>query len=196
MKYGILRRLKRGIRLDVMPSYKCNRNCSYCILKEGGDQMPTSEEQNFIYWAKYIETFPLKISEIYLSGGEPSIYPNVDLLVNYFLENKICVTVFTNLMDIKLISKITPSDRLRFSATHHIDLSHDDARTFAVNLELMSMKYRVDVDSFEYREEERLLDLKTEIDDTIKPNHLRASPTGIIFRTCAERNKHFLTKKR
>ena len=192
MRYGIHRRLKRGIRLDLIPSWRCNMSCDYCILKRDG-KMPVSKiEHDYKYWINYIETFPIKVGEVFISGGEPGLYPNIEELVNYLLDSGRLVTIFTNLTNILFSTSIKPSNKLRFNVMRHDDVN--DERFDIALRAVRSLKHRVDVGNFKANPKypnEYTKKIETSQCNTIEKNHLRTAPNGAIFRTQKERRDFY-----
>ena len=192
-RYGILKRLKRGIRISIVPSWKCNLKCDYCILKTSGKlKYPqNSQKIKYIdYWKEYIKTFPMKIREITLAGGEPSLLPYFAEFTNWLLLQGYFVVIFTNLTN-KNIMRISPSVRLLIIATCH---SCYDIKKFIDNYKAVSQKYRINV--IEIGNRRLSFSIKKPLSHekeakVIKKNYLKVGPNGIIYRNCFDRNESF-----
>ena len=143
VRYGIRRRLKRGIRVRIRPTFKCSLDCYYCGNKMGFLKERPIENSTIrgLGWLKIIDKVPWKIKEIWISGGEPSIYPDIVPLVEGLLDRKYLITIFTNLTNDKL-SELPKSDLIRIEATFHSRAGHTKAN-FIKNLN--KIKNRVDV---------------------------------------------------
>jgi len=152
--------------------------------------MPKCVELRPSEWLSYIESFPVKIREIYLSGGEPGLYNGIEELTNELIDRGYFVTIFTNLSYIINFTKLKKSPRLRFSATFH---HHMHADVFIKNYRKISSKYRINVDEIG----KKLLPfskVKTFCtpEDEMSTKMLRVAPDGTIFTNCWERNQYSL----
>lgn len=122
MRWGLMRRLKRGNKLMLFLNYKCNLNCSYCSLGYIGKRVE-STEIGLEEWKYIIRNFPIRLREIRISGGEPMLMPYYSELINWLLDRGLYVMVFTNLSVVKLDVKKT--DRLIYAATYHKGMDKD-----------------------------------------------------------------------
>lgn len=124
----------RGVRATVVTTTRCNLHCDYCPMFLYGE-VRRYEESTFEEWKVWFERFPYWISQIYVSGGEPSLYKDIVPLVNWLVERGHHVTIFTNLHKAEnfIISRntgavnIKPHWRLLFMPTFH---QGDDAERF------------------------------------------------------------------
>lgn len=137
--WGLGRRLKPGNKLMLFPTYRCNLNCDYCSLGYLGKRVE-SREISLEEWKYLINGFPIKLSTIRISGGEPMLMPYYSELVNWLLDRKLYVMVFTNLTILK--TDVNPSRRLLYEATYH---QSSNPALWKHNLELYRKKYRVNV---------------------------------------------------
>lgn len=132
MRYGIGRRLTSGIRLTIGLTFRCNLDCRYCMLKYINGKMPGCKELSAKDWLKIIKKFPLKISEISFTGGEPFLYK--DLILLLIILNKLYyITIYTNLMirDKILAQQLAKMKKFKLDATYHPQYSRV---TFEENL--------------------------------------------------------------
>ena len=67
----------------------------------------------------FLERFPVWISALYVSGGEPSLYSDIIPLINYLIERGHHVILQTNLFKPEAFIGIRPHYRLVFMATYH-----------------------------------------------------------------------------
>jgi hypothetical protein len=86
------------------------------------------DESTFEEWKGWFERFPVWISQVYVSGGEPSDYPYIVPLVNWLVERGHHVIVFTNLWKTENFGGIKPHWRLIFQPTFH--KGQDDLERF------------------------------------------------------------------
>jgi uncharacterized radical SAM superfamily Fe-S cluster-containing enzyme len=145
--YGKLLRFKRGITLSLSVTFRCNLSCSYCTVNVSGKRS-VSKEATIDEMIEYINHFPVKIKEIYITGGEPSLRDDLPELVNKLLDRGYFIVLFTNLKNLFTILKINKSVRFRIQATyHHKASSHE----FYNNYLDIIQKHRIDVDELKYQ---------------------------------------------
>lgn len=114
--------LNRGVRATVVTTTRCNLHCDYCPMFIYGEAKKY-KESTFEEWKVWFERFPYWISQIYVSGGEPSMYKDIVPLVNWLIERGHHVLVFTNLWKVENYEGIKPHWRLIFQPTFHgVDL--------------------------------------------------------------------------
>lgn len=146
--YLRLRKIKnlhfKTVRVQIMPTFRCNNNCSYCTRHFTGpmtvkrnENQPTAQE-----WLERIDQFPIAVDYVTFSGGEPLLYFDIANLVNGLIDRGICVTIFTNGNGFNPNIKRNP--RLRFIATLHEGVN---GKRFQETCDwYMLAGYRVDVD--------------------------------------------------
>jgi len=115
---AFFRPLRRGTRATVVTTTWCNLHCGYCPMFIYGEpkKYPIS---TFEEWKGWFERFPVWISQVYVSGGEPSTYPDIVPLVNWLVNRGHHVIVFTNLFKYENFKGIKPHWRLIFQPTFH-----------------------------------------------------------------------------
>ena len=151
MRQGFYRRLIKikhlhwhTVRVQIMPSFLCNNNCSYCSRHFVG-KMNVKENEHQLsakQWLQRIDRFPVKVDEITLSGGEPSIYYDITDLINGLVERSIIVLMFTNCN--VPVRNLKPNKRLRIIASLHEGA--DGGRFIRGADYYQSIGIRVDVD--------------------------------------------------
>ena len=144
--YGKTLFFKRGIYLSIFPSFHCNLNCPYCVLKIPTGEVPKVKESTLSEWKEFIKSFPVKIREIAISGGEPSIVPYFVELVNWLLSEGYHVKIYTNLTSISPFLQLKKSYRLIIKATYHACFGN---QYFQKNYRIVKEYHRVDVREFE-----------------------------------------------
>jgi len=146
--YGLLKRLRRGVKLNIYLTMKCNLNCDYCCWKFGDGKTPIiKNELTLRDWQQRIKRFPQRIREISISGGEPMLVSCFVNLVNWCLDEGYFVNVFTNLSYLK--QGIKRSYKLKFCATYHEDMM---LGKFKRHLRNYRNLYRVDIDEIRTNE--------------------------------------------
>jgi len=81
-RYGLQRRLRRGDSLLLFLTFRCTLHCDYCALKYIDGKYPKSSEITLSDWKRIVKSFPRKIREVKITGGEPMIMPYFTELVN------------------------------------------------------------------------------------------------------------------
>ena len=116
MRYGIAKRLRRGDSLLLFLTFRCTLQCEYCALKYIDGIYPTSKEIQISEWKRIVKSFPRRIREIKITGGEPMIMPYFSEFVNWLIDEGYFVIVFSNLTVKKDIKK---SNKLLIISTNH-----------------------------------------------------------------------------
>jgi len=182
--YGLVR-LKKGIRLSTTITFRCNYKCKYCNMTIPSGGWLKSKENSVMDWVDFIERFPLKVKEVNISGGEPTLL--IATLIGYIntlLNKGYFVTLYTNLSNPKLLELVNPSFRFRILTTYHHTANKEK---FEAAYKKLSKKYRVDVDEIG---EGLLKNSKVKSFDAIdslrypKYRRLRVAPDLRIFTDC------------
>jgi len=193
MRYGLKRRLRRGIRLKIFLTFKCTLDCYYCGNKLGGDTKPKDRgNKTWQEWKEYIMEYPEQINEVFLTGGEPTILLGFQHLVNWLTENDYLVTVYTNLTNHRKWASVNKSSNIRIQATFHGRV--DNIHRFMMAYKEVSKRHRVDVEEiaenrlpFSKRKEWGCtVDLAKQVDK----GYYRVSPDGEQFDSCYGVLKH------
>ena len=142
-QWGLMRRLHRGTKLMLFLNYKCNLNCDYCSLGYIGKRVE-SETIELDDWKYLVESFPLKLREIRISGGEPMLMPYYAELINWLLDRGFYVMVFTNLTVLNF--DVKPNSRLIYSATYHKGAKY---WIWKKHLEFYRKRYKVNAQQLE-----------------------------------------------
>jgi organic radical activating enzyme len=183
---------KSGITIQITPSFKCNLKCPYCTLYNFGDKLPKDNvEVNLGAWYQFIKTFPVKIKEVAISGGEPSLIKYIDCFINNLLFDGYFVTVYSNLTtSSKVFSNVIKSPRFKIQSTYHASC---DLHKYKMTLRQLNKKHRVDVDEIETNflkesKKKKLTTIENEKDKTC----LRIAPDFKIYTSCFERNAAYI----
>jgi len=118
-KYSILYRLKRGMSISMSLTFRCNLICPYCTMRLNGIGPREAKETGLDEWKLIIDTFPGRLKEVFITGGEPTLMPYCTDLINYITAKKILVTLFTNLTKPEHIRFIKPTSYFRIEASLH-----------------------------------------------------------------------------
>ena len=115
---------RKRIRATIVTTNRCNQLCPYCpmYIREGIGKQNIPKECSWQEWKTFLERYPNHISELYISGGEPTLYKDIIPLTNYAVqEYKTHVLMFTNLWKPEKFDGIKPHKRLMFMPTFHGD---------------------------------------------------------------------------
>lgn len=146
--YGKTLKFRRGVNITLFPSYKCNIYCPYCSLAQINGKYPQGMELTLEQWKeKFDRGFPIKIKEVYISGGEPTLIRWLPDFVNYLLDKGYHVTVFSNLAVPSRFNAIKKSYRFQIRATfHHCDNAERFDKAYK------KITHPIIVDEFDYQE--------------------------------------------
>jgi MoaA/NifB/PqqE/SkfB family radical SAM enzyme len=195
-RFGLMKRLKRGGRVTIFPSFKCSHDCSYCTLRKDGvfpvnKLLPIEDWMAFLLNYDYTQRDSGGIRDVILTGGEPTILPYFKELLEWMLfEKKWYVTMFSNLSNRNLL-KIKPSLRLRVGATfHHGQISQ---KKWEGNYNAVNKVHRVDVEEIEdgwlsYSTVKPLVNEK-DVRDLVE--YIRVAPDLSIHMICYHASRNF-----
>ena len=196
--YGVLKRLKTGTKLHIFLTFKCTLKCSYCANEFYHNSKPKSKTLTPDEWMDLIESFPVKIREVTLTGGEPMLYKGFSELVNKILATGRFVKVITNLtLDNGLA--VNSSYRVRYWATYHgseASLIVPHQLSWIQRLEEYRKKFRVDVVELETNYikgsiRKKIFNTEIEWDACIDHKYLIYAPDGSFYLTTREMyNEH------
>jgi len=189
--YGVLKRLRQGVRIYIYPTLRCNLKCKYCVNLFYNGERPTSSEISWMEWMRIISDFPVFVREVVLSGGEPMLYSQYTELANAIVSSGRFLTVYTNLMLKKGLS-VEPSVRIRLDASFHESV---DSNLFLNNLQEYRKKFRVDTNEIEKNEirgsvVKRKLQTKKDIKSCLERRKFCFSPDGRLCLSLGEAYEH------
>ncbi len=134
--------LRRGISLVALITSRCNFNCPYCAMHIAcGGKVPQCPESTFEEWKQLIDRFPVKIREVSVSGGEPTLHKDFEKIVEYLLKFT-HVKVYSNLTHPERLMNLKKNHRLSVHATFH---HSDDPGRFDEAYKLIYSKHRIEV---------------------------------------------------
>ncbi len=110
--------ISRGARCTITTTSKCPYHCDYCPMFIYGEPKKYNE-CTWEEWKVFFERFPLWLSTVYISGGEPSLYSDIVPLINYLIDRGHHIILQTNLFRPEAFIGIRPHYRLIFMATYH-----------------------------------------------------------------------------
>jgi organic radical activating enzyme len=149
MRQTGIRKWWQGTNVTIFVTYRCNLLCSYCSLLDPvpGKRPESKIELSPEEWVEKIRVFPVNVRDVYITGGEPTLYRGLEFLVNNLLGRGYRVLVFTNLRKSLPFEFCTPSRRFKIQATYH---KCADPKEFDKNYQrLKSLGYRIEVDEFD-----------------------------------------------
>ena len=128
--------LSRGARCTLVTTIKCPYRCSYCPSFIYGEPRKY-DECTVDEWKTFLDRFPIWISAMYISGGEPSLYSDIVPLINHLIERGYHVLLQTNLFKAKAFIGIKPHRRLIFMATYHEEFERNRGDRFYQSAEML-----------------------------------------------------------
>jgi radical SAM protein with 4Fe4S-binding SPASM domain len=84
----------RLLTMEIEFSLRCNFRCPYCYVPADGyfaDELTVAESQDVL-----IQAQALGARRIIILGGEPSIYPHIQPMIDFILDQGMDVEMFTN----------------------------------------------------------------------------------------------------
>lgn len=121
--FWVTLRMKRNrVRASIIVTNRCPLICDYCpmYIREGLGKQNVPDECSFEEWKTFLERYPNHIDELYVSGGEPTLYKDLVPLVNWLVQDyKTHVLIFSNLWKPEAFEGIKPHKRLIFMPTFH-----------------------------------------------------------------------------
>jgi MoaA/NifB/PqqE/SkfB family radical SAM enzyme len=86
------------IVLHIMPTEKCNLRCVFCSVAQRGAEgklLPDLSMEQIKFVVKYFKSKGLK-AVILSGGGEPSMYPHINELLEYLVSEKLDIGMISN----------------------------------------------------------------------------------------------------
>lgn len=121
--YKLWKRMHKGMSIVIIPSYKCNFDCPYCIRDVMG--IESKPDLGMDKWKEFLKDLDFnlrcggsKIKEIILSGGEPSLLPYFVELSDWILDKGWFLTIYTNLSNVRTL-KIKKNRKLLVIGSYH-----------------------------------------------------------------------------
>ena len=141
----------RGASVCTILTMRCPLKCDQCPMYMYNGKVKKYEESTFEEWKGFYKRFPQWIHQVYLSGGEPTLYKDFAKLANWLLSQGKHVCVFSNLWRPEAFLDIKPSWRFVVYSTFH---GVDKWDRYCKALDLVRTKHRVLCREFE--DEERV----------------------------------------
>jgi len=135
LRYGLMKRFKRGVPISVCLTYDCNLKCPYCI---NGDV--SSKTFGFEDWVKFFNKFPYKIREVLVSGGTAELHPDFIKIMKWLLNKGYFVQLYTNLVKIDILRQLPKTHRLIIISTYHHVVRPE---IYSENYKELSKSYRI-----------------------------------------------------
>lgn len=111
------------------PTFRCNYNCPYCLINTKinyANRYPKSNEYDYREWIIALNRFPCSL--IYISGGEPLIFPGLTDMIKAISKKHLIGSLNTNLSsDINKLMKINQKKILSVAASFHPHMTDKEA---------------------------------------------------------------------
>jgi organic radical activating enzyme len=143
--YGKSLLLRRGVNLAIHPTTRCNQNCHYCPRLMPTGKIVPCQESTLEEWKEFIILFTqsIKVNEIFICGGEPTLVNYIAELANWILDMGFHLILYSNLYRGDRLLAIKKTYRFKIQATFH---HKDNPRRFLEQYNDLIKKHRVDVD--------------------------------------------------
>jgi MoaA/NifB/PqqE/SkfB family radical SAM enzyme len=114
-------------KIIFVPTWRCNLKCEYCdysvnnldkgyIVKAFDNSFFVNNELKWSDWVKYLSRFEPFLLE--MTGGEPTLYPELDLLLNHI--GRSCKWAITsNSLNHEMIHKLPYDNCISWTASYH-----------------------------------------------------------------------------
>jgi radical SAM protein with 4Fe4S-binding SPASM domain len=73
---------------------KCNQNCKHCFMGNDLNANPHYEKEKIFSYIDYL--ISCGISQIILTGGEPTLHPDIEQILDYIAQYDVDITLLTN----------------------------------------------------------------------------------------------------
>jgi MoaA/NifB/PqqE/SkfB family radical SAM enzyme len=119
----------------IYPTLKCNLRCAYCANEchkdNGEDRKNEYEEVDF---GKWVEALKKLERPVIITGGEPTLYPQIIELLNALSDSKLRVKLYTNLVwskefANKFVNEMKNENVMLFASYHSSALPQKFAET-------------------------------------------------------------------
>jgi organic radical activating enzyme len=171
---------KSGIGINITPSFYCNYNCSYCAVDFNGCKPINGRSKTAAQWLEYLNTFPEKIADVAICGGEPTCYYDFIPLAKGLLKAGYFVLIYSNLSKPEILEQLPVSNKLIIVATFHPAQVNSLKFDFAYRWISKLHKIYVDEIQTEHLPYSRVKPLVTDLDLTNK-KRLRVSPDFTLY---------------
>ena len=190
--YGKTLFFKCGIMLQITLTYSCNLHCDHCSLEIPTGKRPKAKPIGLEDWKKIIKGFPVRVREVFISGGEPTLISWLPELCNWLLDQGYHVTVFTNLHNDLALTSVKKSHRFQVFATFHQE--HDNPFDFTGAYEAVKKVHNISVGELGDRKKILPYSKMSKLfrdSSGLMDREFRYSPDGKLYTSCYE---HFVDK--
>ena len=142
----------KGIEVVAIMTTRCNLHCDYCPMFLTDNKYPKYEESTLEEWKEFFEAFPEWISQIFISGGEPSLLPWIGDLINWLSDRGHHVVVLSNLIKVESFFNVRKDFKVIFFPTFH---KSDDPIRYAKAVRELKEKTGVEIRSQELEKKHR-----------------------------------------
>jgi uncharacterized radical SAM superfamily Fe-S cluster-containing enzyme len=132
-------------------------------------------------WKQKISSFPTKIREVFVCGGEPTLIKWMPDLVNWLIEEGYHVVVFSNLYKPLEFLRVKKSYRMQIRTTfHHID--EESLERFESSYNFIKLHHNINVDEIGTEKKLSYSTLKPYLTmDDLKIPEFRYAPDGKLY---------------
>lgn len=193
LRYGLMKRIRRGVRISIALTFKCYLKCPYCVVDKPTGKTPQTKESTLSELIHFVKNqFPYRLREVKLTGGSPELHPEFVNFTNWLLSEGYFVQIYTNLVNPKILMKLKRTFRLMFIASYHHtkEWRSMSPEQYTKNYNIVKKHYRVVVEEIGTDKTDKLLPyskFKNFIyeDDMIRNKAMiRVSPDLKIYCNC------------
>ena len=188
--WGLRRHLRKGKRIYLFVTLRCNLKCPYCTFYFYNGKWPKCYEITFSQWTQIIDNLK-SVREIVITGGEPMLYDKYNELCNYILDKGYFLMVFSNLMSPNGFD-VKSHHRFMIYASLHVPANR---KIWFENYKLYKRKYRINYEIL--NETKKVLTKEEEYDNCYLKYRTIYSPCGDCYPNILEmmRNMRYNAQK-
>lgn len=131
----------KGTDIVCVLTTKCNLHCNYCPMFLTDPKYPRFDVCTLDEWKEFFENYPEWISQVYLSGGEPSKVSYLSELTNWLIDRGHHVIIFSNLETPEAFYGIKNHWRFVLVPTFH--QYEDDKERFTKAYNKLKSRFRI-----------------------------------------------------
>lgn len=131
----------KGMCLAAVLTARCNFHCSYCPMFLSDKKYPRFDECTLEDWINYFTKFPEWLSQIFITGGEPTLLPWLADLINFLTRRGHHVCLFSNLAIVENLFRIEKTFKFVLIPTFHPE--YDSAERFKFAMKRLEGRFRI-----------------------------------------------------
>lgn len=128
--------------LRLFPTFVCTRRCGYCVVDTHGKPPQYNLIKSKVY-GEFLSTVE-GVKLLVISGGEPALYPGLDVLIGEGLARAWNVGVYSNCSKqmVDFVKTIEPNDHFFIDCSYHAD--YEDVHEYAARwMDIWTRGFRI-----------------------------------------------------